>query len=145
MKKILLLLLLTKLILSANNLEIIDPYARATPPNMKNSAVFMTLKNSTKEDKTIVKASSNVAKFVELHTHDMKNGVMTMYEIPEIKVLANQTTVLKPGGLHIMLIELNKALNIDDSIELNLEFDDGTTQSLIVPVKSVAMGMKHHH
>lgn len=145
MKKILLLLLLTKLILSANNLEIIDPYARATPPNMKNSAVFMTLKNSTKEDKTIIKASSNVAKFVELHTHDMKNGVMTMYEIPEIKVLANQTTVLKPGGLHIMLIELNKALNIDDSIELNLEFDDGTTQSLIVPVKSVAMGMKHHH
>src|SRR5574344_1841582 len=108
MKKILLLLLLTKLILSANNLEIIDPYARATPPNMKNSAVFMTLKNNTKEDKTIVKASSNVAKFVELHTHDMKNGVMTMYEIPEIKVLANHTTVLKPGGLHIMLIELYK-------------------------------------
>lgn len=145
MKKILLLLLLTKLILSANNLQIIDPYARATPPNMKNSAVFMTLKNSTKQDKAIVKASSNVAKFVELHTHDMKNGVMTMYEIPEINVLANQTTVLKPGGLHIMLIELNKALNIDDSIELNLEFSDGTTQSLNVPVKSVAMGMKHHH
>lgn len=145
MKKILLLLLLTKLILSAENLEIIDPYARATPPNMKNSAVFMTLKNSTKQDKIIVKARSNVAKFVELHTHDMKNGVMTMYEIPEIKVLANQTTVLKPAGLHIMLIELNKALNIDDSIELNLEFDDGTIQSLNVPVKSVAMGMKNHH
>lgn len=145
MKKILLLLLLTKLILSANNLEIIDPYARATPPNMKNSAVFMTLKNSTKEDKTIVKASSNVAKFVELHTHNMKNGVMTMYEIPEIKVLANHTTVLKPAGLHIMLIELNKTLNIGDSIELNLEFEDGTIQSLNVPVKSVAMGMKNHH
>ena len=112
---------------------------------MKNSAVFMTLKNNTKEDKTIVKASSNVAKFVELHTHNMKNGVMTMYEIPEIKVLANHTTVLKPAGLHIMLIELNKTLNIGDSIELNLEFEDGTIQSLNVPVKSVAMGMKHHH
>ncbi|HJE03643.1 MAG TPA: copper chaperone PCu(A)C, partial [Aliarcobacter thereius] len=111
MKKILTILLFgTTLLLASNSINVSDAYARATPPNMPNSAAFMSLENITDKDISLVKASSNVTNKVELHTHDMKNGVMKMYEVEEILIKANNNTVLKPGGYHIMLIGLNKPL-----------------------------------
>ncbi|RXJ79376.1 hypothetical protein CRU86_03280 [Aliarcobacter skirrowii] len=144
MKKILLLISLATTFLTASTIEVKDAYARATPPNMKNSATFMVLENRSNKDVAIVKATSNVANVVELHTHDMKNGVMTMYEIPQIDIKAKSTTVLKPGGLHIMLIGLHNSLNVGDKVEIELEFNDGSKQKVVADVKSVMSGMKHH-
>ncbi|MDX4068155.1 copper chaperone PCu(A)C [Aliarcobacter skirrowii] len=144
MKKILLLISLATTFLTASTIEVKDAYARATPPNMKNSATFMVLENRSSKDVAIVKATSNVANVVELHTHDMKNGVMTMYEIPQIDIKAKSTTVLKPGGLHIMLIGLHNSLNVGDKVEIELEFNDGSKQKVVADVKSVMSGMKHH-
>ncbi|MFA7022199.1 copper chaperone PCu(A)C [Aliarcobacter sp.] len=144
MKKILLLISLAATFLTASTIEVKDAYARATPPNMKNSAAFMVLENKSNKDVAIVKATSNVANVVELHTHDMKNGVMTMYEIPQIDIKAKSTTVLKPGGLHIMLIGLHNSLNVGDKVEIELEFNDGSKQKVVADVKSVMSGMKHH-
>jgi len=144
MKKILVLISLAATFLMASTIEVKDAYARATPPNMKNSAAFMVLENRSNKDMAIVKATSNVANVVELHTHDMKNGVMTMYEIPQIDIKAKSTTVLKPGGLHIMLIGLHNSLNVGDKVEIELEFNDGSKQKVVADVKSVMSGMKHH-
>ncbi|OCL84288.1 copper chaperone PCu(A)C [Arcobacter porcinus] len=146
MKKILTILLFgTTLLLASNSINVSDAYARATPPNMPNSAAFMSLENITDKDISLVKASSNVTNKVELHTHDMKNGVMKMYEVEEILIKANNNTVLKPGGYHIMLIGLNKPLKEGDFIDLSLEFSNGETKSLKLEVKTVMKGMMNHH
>ncbi|WP_417332966.1 copper chaperone PCu(A)C [Halarcobacter sp.] len=144
MKKTLLGLLVASSALFASSIEVKDSYVRATPPGLPNSAAFMTVVNSGDKDVAIVKASSTVSKVVELHTHDMKDGVMKMYQVPKIDVASKSETVLKPGGFHIMLIGLHNPLKVGENVELTLELSNGETKTITAPVKTVMGGMKHH-
>lgn len=144
MKKIITLLAFSISILLASELKIEDGYVRATPPNLPNSAAFMKVKNSSNETISIVKASSDASKVVELHTHLMKDGVMKMIQVPNIKIPANGEVSLQPGGLHIMLIGLNQALKEGENVTLTIEFSNGESKTITVPVKTVMGGMKHH-
>ncbi|WP_417325982.1 copper chaperone PCu(A)C [Halarcobacter sp.] len=144
MKKTLLGLLVASSTLFASSIEVKDSYVRATPPGLPNSAAFMTVVNTSDKDVAIVKASSTVSKVVELHTHDMKDGVMKMYQVPKIDVTSKSETVLKPGGFHIMLIGLHNPLKVGENVELTLELSNGETKTITAPVKTVMGGMKHH-
>ena len=142
MKKLTLCLLLLSASLFASSIKVENAYARATPPNLPNSAAFMELKNETSKDIELVWAKSSASKVVELHTHEMKNGVMTMYQVPKIDIKANSTTTLQPGGFHIMLIDLvAKPLQANTEIQLTLGFSNGEEQTITVPVKTVMNGM----
>lgn len=128
----------------ASNIKIEDAYARATPPGLPNSASFMMITNTTNKDISLINAQSNIANAVELHTHDMKDGKMMMYQVPKIDIKANSTTALKPGGFHVMLIGLKqKPLKVGTTVDLKLEFSNGQTINLTLPVKTVMGGMKH--
>lgn len=110
-----------------------------------NSASFMTLNNSEAKAVALVAGNSSAAKVVELHNHINEDGVMKMRQVEQIEIPASGTVTLQPGGYHVMLIGLNKDLMEGDNIDLNLEFSDGSQQSLTVPVKKVMGGMKHHN
>ncbi len=125
-----------------NDINIVEPYARATPPSVPNSAIFLTLENHKMEERTLVSASSDAADKVELHNHTMVDGMMKMRQVENIKIAAHKSAVLQPGGLHIMLFGLKKQLVEGEEISLTLTFANGATQSLSVPVKKVMMGMK---
>ncbi|MFA7084025.1 MAG: copper chaperone PCu(A)C [Arcobacteraceae bacterium] len=142
MKKMVLFSLLSLSCLFASSIKVENAYARATPPNMPNSAAFMELKNETNNDISLVSASSTAANITELHTHDMKDGVMKMYQVPQIDIKANSTTVLQPGGFHIMLIKLvQKPLKENDEVTLTLKFSNDEEQTITIPVKTVMGGM----
>lgn len=128
---------------AADVLMISNPFARAVPPGQKNSASFMVINNPTDQDFAIVKASSEVSDVVELHTHTNVDGVMQMRQVPQIDLKAKQETMLKPGGLHVMLIGLKQALNEGDQVTVELTFSDDSTQTITMPVKMIAMKMKH--
>lgn len=144
MKKLILMGLLGVSTIFANNIKVENSYVRATPPNLPNSAAFMTIKNDSNKAISLVKASSNISKVVELHTHDMKDGIMKMYQVPQIDIKKNAKVELKPGGFHIMFIGLSKPLKEGNNIELTLEFSNGETKTITAPVKKVMSGMKHH-
>jgi copper(I)-binding protein len=112
-------------------------YARAVPPGTPASAAFMLIKNSSDDERKLVKASSPVAAVVELHTHTMKDGMMQMRQVDSIAIPAQGQTELKPGSFHIMLIQLQQALVVGENIKVSVEFDDGSTQELDVPVKDI--------
>lgn len=139
----LLSMLVLTLISSSNFAASVDvvPYVRAVPPGHPNSAAFMVLKNTSEQDRALVNAHSNVSKVVELHTHKKEGGMMRMRRVKKIDIKAGSETVLKPGGLHVMFIGLKQQLKVGDKVELELEFDDGATIKLTVPVKVVA-GMR---
>lgn len=143
MYKVIVLLMCGVLTVLATTIKVENPYVRATPSNLPNSAAFMTLKNESNSNIAVVNATSNIAKVVELHTHDMKDGVMTMYQIPKINIPANGETLLKPGGLHIMFIGLHNPLKKGEEVTFTLEFSNGTAQTITAPIKSVMGGMKH--
>ncbi len=122
-----------------------DAYARATPPNAVNSAIFMHLMNKDDSARQVVDANSNSADVVELHNHIMADGMMQMRKVDSIDIPANGTAELKPGGMHIMLLGLKSDLHEGDNVKLTLKFANGETKNLSVPVKKVMAGMKNRH
>lgn len=118
-----------------------DPYVREVPPGQMNSATFLTLKNDSNKEIALVKATSDVAKNVELHEHVHMDGMMQMRQVQKITIPANGITELKPGGYHIMLIGLTRKIKSGDIVDLTLEFDDGSKKDLKATVKKVMQGM----
>ena len=104
----------------------------------------MSIKNESSFDINIIKVTSKVAQYVELHTHDMQNGVMKMYQVPSITIPKKGKVVLQPSGFHIMLIGLYQTLSKEENVPFTLEFSNGEVKTIIAPVKSVMNGMKHH-
>jgi len=113
-------LLLTSSLSFAKGMSVDNPYVREVPPGQMISASFMTLKNASDKEVALIKASSDVAKNVELHEHVHEDGMMKMRQVPKIVIPANGVTVLKPGGYHIMLIGLQRKIKAGDKIDINL-------------------------
>ena len=123
---------------------LVDPYAKATPPNAKNSAAFMKIENKSSNDIELLSASSNISKVTELHTHIEENGMKKMIQIPSIKIPANSSVELKPGGLHIMFLGIQNQINENSNVDLNLTFSNGKTYELNqIPVKKVIPAKMH--
>lgn len=135
-------LILYHLSLAAENagdvIRVAKPFARAVPPGITIGAAFMALRNDGNQTHQLVKVRSDAAEHVELHHHVEENGMMRMRQVAHIHLPPEKTTLLQPGGLHVMLIGLKQHLTEGDTIALELRFDDGTQTAVKVPVKSIA-------
>ena len=123
------------------DVEIDGAYARASIPNVPNSAAFFVIKNNSDKDIAITSANSDVAEKNELHTHIKENEMMKMMKIEKLVVPAKSSLELKSGGDHVMLMGLKKELKAGDEISLELSFSDGDKKSIKVPVKDLASTM----
>lgn len=121
----------------AADVSVNDAYARTVPPGQPNSAAFMQITNNGDTAITVTGASTSAADVAELHTHTQDNGIMRMRRLDGIELPAGQTVSLQPGGLHVMLIGLEKNLSEGESVDLTLEFSDGSTEVLEMPVQPV--------
>ncbi|MDY6187663.1 MAG: copper chaperone PCu(A)C [Campylobacter sp.] len=123
------------------DVEIDGAYARASIPNVPNSAAFFVIKNNSDKDIAITSANSDIAEKNELHTHIKENKMMKMMKIEKLVVPAKSSLELKSGGDHVMLMGLKKELKVGDEINLELSFSDGDKKSIKVPVKDLASTM----
>ena len=123
------------------DVEIDGAYARASIPNVPNSAAFFVIKNNSDKDIAITGANSDIAEKNELHTHIKENKMMKMMKIEKLVVPAKSSLELKSGGDHVMLMGLKKELKVGDEINLELSFSDGDKKSIKVPVKDLASTM----
>jgi copper(I)-binding protein len=133
-------------------IEVSDVWARpvADLAAQDTSAIYMTITGGD-EDDALVAASvpADVAATVELHEttaaddmgddmgdtmdgdmgddmgDDMGGGMMTMREVPSMSVPAGETVELVPGGLHIMLLDVQRVIEPGESIEVTLTFESG--------------------
>ena len=123
------------------DVEIDGAYARASIPNVPNSAAFFVIKNNSDKDIAITSANSDIAEKNELHTHIKENQMLKMMKIEKLVVPAKSSLELKSGGDHVMLIGLKKELKAGNEISLELSFSDGDKKSFKVPVKDLASTM----
>ena len=139
---------LTAAALAGPKISVENPHARPPMGSGKVAAAFMTLKNDGDEADKLVKAEGDVADRIELHTHIMekKDGkmIMRMRQVPFMEVPAHGQTVLKPGGLHIMLIGITRDLKPGDTFELTLVFEKAGKVKITVPVKKISATLMHH-
>ncbi|WP_281648924.1 copper chaperone PCu(A)C [Parendozoicomonas sp. Alg238-R29] len=117
------------------NIQITEPRVRAMPPGSPNTAAYLTIKNLGKSDIALVKADSPVAESVMLHDNVKKNGKMSMVHQHSVTIPAGKRVKFKPGGLHIMIMGLNKNLTIGEMVPLELHFSNGKVLNVKAPVK----------
>ncbi|NOG50900.1 MAG: copper chaperone PCu(A)C [Chloroflexi bacterium] len=104
--------------------SLFDGWARATVEGAPNSAAYGVLVNLGAEDDTLIAASTEAAEAVELHEMKMGDGDVMMMRPVEggFAAPANGFTVLEPGGLHIMLINLTAPLVAGEELAITLTF-----------------------
>ena len=133
---------------AADQVTVQDPYVRLAPPNAPATGAFMVIRNAGDKDVKVVKADNPVSRVTELHTHLNEGGVMKMRPVPAIDVKARGEAVLKPGGLHVMLIDLKAPMKEGDTVPLTLTFEDGSTKKVdakVVKPTAAPAPMEHKH
>lgn len=104
-------------------MQIEKPWARATAPGAKVAGGYMVIRNAGAAADKLVSASSPAAAKVELHVHINDNGVMKMREIPGYDVPAKGTFELKPGGAHLMFMDINRPFKEGEKLPVKLKFE----------------------
>lgn len=117
-------------------LKVEDAWVRATVPSQHATGVFMRLTSSAPA--RLVGVESDAAKHVEVHEMAMQDNVMKMRQIPALDLPAGQPVELKPGGYHVMLIDLAKQVSVGDPVALTLLVEDANGQQRRVPVTATA-------
>ena len=133
-------LLLAGAALHAQDIQVTDAWVRSTVQGQMGSGAFMKL--TSKNGAKLVGVTTPVAGVAEVHEMKMDGDVMKMRAIPALDLPAGKTVELKPGGFHVMLMELRKALPKNSTVPMTLMFKDArgvdSKLEIKVPVSTLA-------
>ena len=124
--------------------EVKEPWVRGTVAPQSATGAFMRLVAT--EDARLVDAKSPLAGVVEIHEMKMDGGVMKMAAIDRLALPAGKAVELKPGGYHVMLMDLKQPLKEGETVPVTLTFEDkaGRKQTLEIkaPVRALTAPAK---
>lgn len=138
---------------TAGALFIDSVWVRATPGGAKVAAGFLTIKNNGKEMDRLVKFETPAAGRSEMHEMAINNGVMSMREIEALDIKPGELVILKPGGHHLMLMDLKNPIVMGTVVKGTLTFEKAgavEVEFAVTPIgaaspdgKPAAAGHKH--
>ena len=120
----------------AQNVTVTDAWARATVQGQKATGAFMKI--TVKDNAKLVGVSSPAAGVAEIHEMKMDKDVMKMAALPNgLDLPAGQAVELKPGGYHVMLMDLKAPLAKDTTVPVTLTFQDakGVKSNVVLNVQ----------
>ena len=121
------------------SLQIENAYTRSTVPGQMVAGGFMKIENKGSIDQ-LISASSPVAGEVQLHEMAMEGNVMKMRQVKDIPVPAGGAVELKPGGLHLMFMNIKAPLTAGETVPVKLKFAKAGEVEVKMPVN--AMGVQ---
>ena len=129
-----------------DDISIDGEWARNSPKRADRGAVYMNIESADGDSLLSASVDSSIAASVEVHevvpaegeTDEEGMAMMVMQEVQSIALPAGETVVLKPGGYHIMLIDITKPLDIGQKFDLTLSFENAGEKVLEVEVMEEA-------
>ncbi|WP_035582228.1 MULTISPECIES: copper chaperone PCu(A)C [Halomonadaceae] len=130
-------------------LRIAHPFATPTPPGAENGAAYVDI-TAFSDSVTLIGASSPASSNVELHDMQMDGDMMQMRHVDEIRVEAEETYSMRPGGgFHLMLLGLTEPLKEGEQFPLTLTFAEQGDVEIEVWIQNAQEGSEaadgHHH
>jgi copper(I)-binding protein len=129
-------------VLKVDAVSISDAYTRATVAGQKVAGGFLKIQNKGNTPDQLISASSPSAGDVQLHEMAMEGNVMKMRQVKDIAVPANGSVELKPGGYHLMFLDLKGPFVAGETIPVKLKFSKSGDVEVKLPVNA-AGAMKH--
>ncbi|MBI5944756.1 MAG: copper chaperone PCu(A)C [Chloroflexi bacterium] len=121
---------------SSGELTIQDAWVRPARAG-ENGAAYFVITNGTTADDTLLSITSEIASATEVHmSMGDANGVMSMQMQESVTLTARDKVEFKPGGLHVMFVNLTRDLKVGDTIPLVLNFENAGSLTIDVPVKA---------
>jgi copper(I)-binding protein len=126
---------------SEPQIKVMEPWSRPSPMKAGNGAVYMMLMNEGGVSDALISAETDVAEVIELHETKMEGDMMKMSPVTKVEIPAGGSTALKPGGLHVMLINLQEQLVPGEKIKLTLNFEKSDPLTIEAEVREMGAGM----
>jgi len=111
----------------ADNTVIVSEGSYNKTISSRPAAGYFIMQNLTGEKINLISAASEFADRVELHTHKIKDGVMSMIKLNSMEVEADASLEFKSGGNHLMIFGLNDSSLSDQGLPVQLKFSSGKT------------------
>lgn len=113
-----------------------DAWIRTPPPGAPTAAAYVVIYNPGRTADRLVSARTPAARRTEIHEMSMDGGVMRMRAVQGgLPLAAGSRTALQPGGLHLMLMDLQRPLRTGDRVPLILRFERGGFQRVAAVVR----------
>jgi periplasmic copper chaperone A len=122
---------------SAGSLEIVNPWARATPKGATVGGGFLTITNKGTEPDRLIGGSAAPASRFEMHTTVTEDGVAKMRQVDGLEIKPGETVELKPGGMHLMLMGLKQPLQQGQTVKGTLVFEKAGTVAIEFTVQAI--------
>ena len=122
-------------------IKVMEPWSRPSPMTAGNGAVYMTLLNQGGTDDALVSVQTDVAEVVELHETKMEGDLMKMGPVSKVEIPAGGSVAFEPGGLHVMLINLQQQLVPGGKIKLTLNFEKSLPLTIEAEIRDMDTGM----
>lgn len=128
-------------------LKIDHPWTRATPAGAKVAGGYLTIQNSGSAPDRLIGGASDIAGRIEIHEMAVKDGIMTMRPLDTgLAIKPGDKAELKPGGYHIMFMDLKRPLKEGESVKGTLQFEKAGAVAVEFAVQGIGArepGHKH--
>jgi hypothetical protein len=120
------------------SIQITQPWARATPKGAPTGAAYMTITNKGTASDRVSCVSDDASALCQIHSMTMTGGVMQMRPVEGgLEIKPGETVTFKPGGYHIMLVDLKHALVQGQAVKATLKFDHAGSIDVDYPIAGI--------
>lgn len=130
---------------AGSDIQVQDPWVQAAPPNVKVLAAYLEIKNNGEKLQILTDVESPAFGQAGIHQSVMHGDMVHMEQLKELTIPPHASVALKPGGLHLMLMDAKKSLSVGDQVSLTLTFKNGEKIAVKATVRSgQTEGMEDH-
>jgi periplasmic copper chaperone A len=123
------------------DVQVRHPWSRETPPAAKIGVAFMEIRNRGSTADRLLGASTAAASRVEMHVTRRENDVVRMRQVESFEIPGRQRVELRPGGGHLMLVDLAQPLKKGDRVPMTLRFERAGELQIELEVQE--LGARH--
>lgn len=105
------------------DVQVRHPWSRATPPGAKVAVGYMEIRNRGSQPDRLLSVSTTVAKRVEMHVTQREGEVVKMRQVQSFEIPARERFALRPGGSHLMLVDIAQPLEKGGRFAMTLRFE----------------------
>ena len=120
------------------SIHITQPWSRATPKGAKAGAGYMTITNKCTNPDKVSCVSDDASGECQIHSMAIEGGVMKMRPVEGgLEIKPGETVTLKPGGFHVMFLDLKHPLEQGHKVKVTLKFDNAGTVDVEYPILAI--------
>ena len=125
---------------TVGDIRVLDAYAQETPTGARVAGVYLVLANAGDTPDQLIAAQSPRAGHVDLHEMRMEGDLAVMRAVRAVELPGHAVALMAPGGMHVMLNEIDGPLVAGQSVPLTLRFAHAGELTLEAPVRARAAG-----